>query len=446
MSLEETGKQIAALLEKYEELQKQTTDPLSDIQSGQRDDVGVKSEAPKGYCKVTEGAASVLAIVNADGSQEAFYNPAQVVNRDLSIIAIRGYDEMRKEKPHKKGRSKDEGLRILEGLSATGLRAIRYWKEIPNITKIIVNDLLPSAVSAIQRNIEYNKVPLSKVIPNCDDAVALMQRLGHQSRSTLYRNTHDSDNISQLLSSEKMDVVDLDPYGTAAPFLDSAISCAEEGGLMCITCTDCDVLCGVHPEACHHKYGSMSVRAKYCHEMAVRILLGCVERHAARHGKFIKPLLSLQIDFYVRVFVRIETSRAESKLSIAKLGHLLQCSGCASFRVKPIGVVRVEDRSKAERNREKQTKKQKRKRSAMEEDPTAPEEQPAVEASSPVNERVSASVPTIPNRQEPRIKYGTATSVLFNSSYKPATPTCSVCNSSVWVCFIFMLINNNKGG
>lgn len=38
-------------------------------------------------------------------------------------------------------------------------------------------------------------------------------------------------------------------------------------GLLCITCTDMSVLCGTHSESCHSKYGSMSIKAKFCHEM-----------------------------------------------------------------------------------------------------------------------------------------------------------------------------------
>ena len=42
----------------------------------------------------------------------------------------------------------------------------------------------------------------------------------------------------------QFDVVDLDPYGTAAIFLDSAMQAVAEGGLLCVTCTDMAVLCG----------------------------------------------------------------------------------------------------------------------------------------------------------------------------------------------------------
>ena len=442
--------------------------------SGQRNDEALTRAAPEGYTKVMEGTAATLCKVNADGTQEVFYNPAQVVNRDLSTLAIRGYDALRRERPTKKGRPADKGLRILEALSATGLRAIRYWKEIPNVEKIIVNDLLPEAVDAINRNLRYNRVPLTKVIANCDDAVHLMQRLAFSAESTFvdqkllkvvrpaeqepsttsFTALPTEPSVSHPMCGEKMDVVDLDPYGTAAPFLDSALACAEEGGLLCVTCTDTDVLCGVHPEACHHKYGAITVKGKYCHELAVRVLLGCIERHANRHSKHIVPLLSCQIDFYVRVFIRVHTSKAETKLSIGKIGHVLQCTGCAAFRVKPIGIVKVEQQNREQRrNTARELKKKqggrKRTRQEMEastaEAPPAPEEptadaaaapEAAAEAPEASAELPNAALPPVPARSEPRLKYGTPTTAMFQSTEHPPTAKCSVCKSSVWVCVL----------
>jgi tRNA (guanine26-N2/guanine27-N2)-dimethyltransferase len=40
----------------------------------------------------------------------------------------------------------------------------------------------------------------------------------------------------------RVDVVDLDPYGSAAPFIDAAVQCVKDEGLLCITCTDLSVL------------------------------------------------------------------------------------------------------------------------------------------------------------------------------------------------------------
>ena len=88
---------------------------------------------------------------------------------------------------------------------------------------------------------------------------------------------------------EQFHVVDIDPYGSPAVFLDSAVQCIKEGGkvhvlaivcttkiislllmvigLLCVTCTDASVLCGNRSEVCFSKYGSVSLKTKYCHEM-----------------------------------------------------------------------------------------------------------------------------------------------------------------------------------
>lgn len=71
----------------------------------------------------------------------------------------------------------------------------------------------------------------------------------------------------------KFDAIDLDPYGCPTTFLDSAVQCVTDGGLLMITATDMAVLAGNSPETCYLKYGAISLRTKACHEMALRILL-----------------------------------------------------------------------------------------------------------------------------------------------------------------------------
>ena len=90
-------------------------------------------------------------------------------------------------------------------------------------------------------------------------------------------------------------------------FLDSAVQSIVDGGMLMCTATDMAVLCGNNAEACYSKYvvctifvelhnykcigcrlydvvlahsdryGSIPLRAKYCHEMALRILLASIE-------------------------------------------------------------------------------------------------------------------------------------------------------------------------
>lgn len=52
----------------------------------------------------------------------------------------------------------EDGIVILEALSATGLRSIRYAKEIPGVKEIVANDLSYPAVQDIKNNIALNNV------------------------------------------------------------------------------------------------------------------------------------------------------------------------------------------------------------------------------------------------------------------------------------------------
>ena len=61
---------------------------------------------------------------------------------------------------------------------------------------------------------------------------------------------------------ERFAAVELDPYGTAAPFLDGAMQCVTEGGLLMVTCTDLAVLAGTYPEKCYAQYGAFPLKAK----------------------------------------------------------------------------------------------------------------------------------------------------------------------------------------
>ena len=130
---------------------------------------------------------------------------------------------------------------------------------------------------------------------------------------------------------DRFAVIDLDPYGSPTPFLDGAVQSVADGGLLCVTCTDMAVLCGNAPESCHAKYGSLSLKSRACHEMALRIVIRCVEAHANRYGRYVQPLLSLSVDFYCRVFLRVRTGQRECKRTTSKLGHVYQCTGCESI-------------------------------------------------------------------------------------------------------------------
>ncbi|XP_053612073.1 tRNA (guanine(26)-N(2))-dimethyltransferase isoform X2 [Plodia interpunctella] len=205
---------------------------------------------------------------------------------------------------------------ILEALSATGLRSIRYAKEVPNVTKIVANDLSKSAVETIQANIVNNKVE-HLVETSHDDACMLM-----------YKHKQ---------SSLRFAAIDLDPYGCPSIFLDSAVQSVQDGGLLLVTATDMAVLAGNSPETCYCKYGAVSLKTKSCHEMALRILLQCIEQHANRYSRYIVPLLSVSADFYIRVFVKVYSGAVHCKKTTSKLSMVYQCVGCDNITLQPLG-------------------------------------------------------------------------------------------------------------
>lgn len=112
--------------------------------------------------------------------------------------------------------------------------------------------------------------------------------------------------------------------------------------------TDLASLCSKDLEVGFAKYGCSPLKAKYSHEMAIRIILACIERNANKYSRYIVPLLSVQMDFYLRVFIRVYTSKAEIKLTRQKLGMVLQSKGCDTFFIQPLGKLK-DNRSRAGR-------------------------------------------------------------------------------------------------
>ncbi|KAF0981134.1 hypothetical protein FDP41_012922 [Naegleria fowleri] len=301
--------------------------------SGTHHNISNIKSIPSGYQCIDEGSATVLYA----NDTEAFYNKVQVFNRDVSTLVIKMFNETRKEEKSKPptGRRKKkevssstemdtssdnvkpyEGLKILEALSATGLRSIRYWHEIPDVKQIIANDLLPEAVQVIKRNVEFNDISENCVTANQGDAIAYMASN----------------------SGKAFDVVDLDPYGSAAPFIDGAVQCVDgNGGLLCITCTDMAVLCGQQPGTCFAKYGAYPQKLKACHEQGLRMLISSIQTSASRYKRYVVPLLSLSVDFYVRVFLRVYTSPEKVKNIYKEMGNVYVCSGCEAFFTETFG-------------------------------------------------------------------------------------------------------------
>ncbi|XP_028998416.1 tRNA (guanine(26)-N(2))-dimethyltransferase isoform X2 [Betta splendens] len=305
-----------------------------------------------GETVVKEGKAAIL----FPSANEVFYNPVQEFNRDLTcavitefardLLAQRGVkvlvpgetervvvslsqetneaDVQMEEKngtvepsvTAAVGEKCERGLRVLEGLAASGLRSVRFALEVPGLQSVTANDFSTKAAALIARNAQYNGVS-HLLQASCRDASMLM----YEKRG----------------KNERYDVIDLDPYGSPASFLDAAVQAVGEGGLLCITCTDMAVMAGNSGETCYSKYGSISIKSRYCHEMALRIILHSLDQRAAVYQRYIQPLLSVSVDFYIRVFVRVFTGQATVKNSASKQALIYNCVGCGSFQLQRMG-------------------------------------------------------------------------------------------------------------
>ncbi|KAI1819373.1 S-adenosyl-L-methionine-dependent methyltransferase [Xylaria intraflava] len=223
---------------------------------------------------------------------------------------------------------------ILDALSATGLRALRYVQELPFVTSVTANDLTPSAVDAIRRNAAHNGVE-SKVIASQGDARAHMYSM--LTEDVTRENPKEKHAKRNNAKSKRYNVIDLDPYGTAVPFLDGAVNAVrDDGGLLCVTCTDSGVWASNgYPEKAFSLYGGVPIKGGYSHEVGLRLILHAIATSAARYGLAMEPLLSLSIDYYVRVFVRIRRSPSQVKFLAGKTMVVYNCDhGCGAWETQ----------------------------------------------------------------------------------------------------------------
>lgn len=81
----------------------------------------------------------------------------------------------------------------------------------------------------------------------------------------------------------------------------------------------------------------MSIRTPACHELALRILLQSINNIAVRYARYIVPVLSISVDFYFRVFIRVFDGQKKAKESLSNIGFFYICHGCNSFFQQDFG-------------------------------------------------------------------------------------------------------------
>ena len=189
-----------------------------------------------------------------------FYNPAMRLSRDLHVAFAKQFNF--------------SGI-MLDGLAASGIRGIRLNLEAG--VNVEFCDSSRMATETIAGNLEMNGI-----------------------KSKIY-----NERVEDLLQDRKYDWIDVDPFGTPAPYLKAALKGLNDGGILGVAATDTAVLCGAKPSICKKRYGAVSMRRVAAKEVGVRILLSMIHNIASGMGKGIEPLLCYSEGHHLRVFVRL---------------------------------------------------------------------------------------------------------------------------------------------
>ena len=223
------------------------------------------------------------------GTAPVFFNHRMELNRDATVLlcsVIRPSD-------------------YLDGMGASGIRGLRISGEcgIP----VTINDRSREAVSLIRHNAAESDMPVE----------------------ILNRDTNS------LLSERAFDAVDLDPFGTPAPFVDAGVRGSRR--FLFITATDTAPLCGAHKKAGIRRYFALPANTDYHSEVALRILLAFVVRETVKYDRGIVPVFCFAKEHFIRLHLRLIRGAAAADRTLKRIGFVLQCPRC-QFRSEKDGL------------------------------------------------------------------------------------------------------------
>ena len=266
-------------------------------------------ESKRKWSEVKEGKTSFTFFQDADRIYDSsvFYNPKMVINRDLTILILSSI-----------AKNSKDGITFLDPFAGTGVRSYRILTELPtsSIQKVISSDKNPLAIEIIKKN---------------DDTFDFNGKL-EIIKSEAY------DMISSFLSRrEKIDVIDIDPFGSPISFLEISIRALQKNeGYLFITATDLQVLCGKFSNACYRIYNAIPTRFFLCHEVALRILIYNLLISAGRLGVAIEPVFSYHHEHFLRVKVKIIESKELANEQHRNIGFVYFCTECSYVKHKEI--------------------------------------------------------------------------------------------------------------
>jgi tRNA (guanine26-N2/guanine27-N2)-dimethyltransferase len=222
----------------------------------------------------------------------AFFNPRAKLSRDFSIIV---YSTFLKNFEGQKS--------FLDGLSGLGARGLRVANEIPN-TEVFVNDLNPSALELSKRSADLNNLQNYQI-----SKMDICQFFNAFSKK-----------------GSRGAIVDIDPFGSPAKYIDCGIRATVHKGMLSISATDLQVLHGLFKDACKKKYHGVPVKTTFSNEISIRLILGLTISIAARLDIEATPVFVETNQHYYRVYLRI-LNKADTRNEI---GYIIYCRNCGN--------------------------------------------------------------------------------------------------------------------
>lgn len=233
----------------------------------------------------------------------AFYRRVSQVARDLGVLAAAIY------------KSDTGRLRVLDAMTGCGVRPLRYWKESQ-----------ADWIWANEGNSDLNSI----LHQNLEEAIALgCCQVTHLDANRVFFDCYNRQDY--------YDLVDVDCFGSPAPYLSTSLWAASIGGLLYLTSTDGRTATGHLPENSLSVYGSYARNHPAAHEQGLRLLIGSVQQQAAVKGLGIQPVFSLFVGQTYRVMLRLLKSQALTSQNYGFLGYCHHCGDYQTVSWRQLG-------------------------------------------------------------------------------------------------------------
>ncbi|OCT82981.1 tRNA methyltransferase 1 like S homeolog isoform X2 [Xenopus laevis] len=241
---------------------------------------------------------------------DTFFNPKMKVNRQLIFCALVVLAKERKP------------IECLDAFGSTGIMGLQWAKHLGKSVKVTINDISESSVAMIRDNCLLNNM---KVLTKKKDDEEEENEVGEDSGAAVEVTQYDANVLMHLRA---FDFIHLDPFGTSVNYLDAAFRNVRNLGIVSVTSTDTGSLFAKTLNVAKRHYGCNIVRTEYYKELAARIILASVARAAARCGKGIEVLLSVAVEHFVLVVVRVLRGATQTDESVQKINTLIHCQWC----------------------------------------------------------------------------------------------------------------------